>query len=94
MTTWFKWPPETREEKFPKDFLIGDPLDIYSYIQSACCSECGFTVEWVFTKDTSSDDNFYPNETFKLIQDFLNRQIELGECPVHKNPFSYNEIND
>lgn len=84
MSTWIKWPPEARENIFPKDFQIGDPLDLYCReIQSESCSKCGFTVEWVISMDDFDDWN---EDTRRHIRDIFVRQQGLGLCPSHPKP--------
>jgi len=84
MSTWINWSPATRQSSFPKDFLFGDPLDLYySEVQSESCTECGFKVEWIMSKDEFDNWN---EDTRRQIRETLAQQRNYGDCPSHPKP--------
>ena len=84
MSTWINWSPATGQSNFPKDFLLGDPLNLYCpKVQSESCSECGFTVEWIMHKEEFSNWN---EDTCLKISETLAQQRNLKDCPSHPKP--------
>ena len=84
MSTWIAWSPEKPKEKFPSDFLNGDPMDKYQNgIKDEKCPSCGFTVLFMSDKAQYEDWN---EQTHKLIANILSTQINIGECPHHNKP--------
>jgi len=84
MATWIKWPPNTTQDIFPKDFLLGDPLDMYwPDIQSESCPKCGFTVEWIMHKEEFPNWN---EDTRRRVSEILSMQHTKGDCPSHPKP--------
>ncbi len=85
MSTWIAWgPTESPEERFPRNFLEGDPLgEFQSGTESESCQVCGFTVDWM--SDNYQYEN-YNDETRRFISSLLGKQNEAGDCPDHPKP--------
>ena len=81
------WPPETRNNRFPRQFLNGNKLAFYwPKIQQVSCRRCGFTVEWVIVNE---DYSLWNADTRRTIRESLAEQCRQGKCSEHPNPYLF-----